>query len=256
MPPEIGDSPSPDTTETPPPAAGTPDVGNLVNAAVSAHLRRFTEKQFPTLLAEAFKPFSEQIAALKAPPPPPPPQDDDAPRGKTPKVDPTVVALQQQLEDFRRQAAESDTRRASAEKKSRDDRAFSDLRSHLSKSVRPEMLDMVSNHLFQIQKMVEVSEDGTSYFRGTRTTMPGFTEEVNYPLKDGVENWLKSEEAKPFLPAPGISNTPASRRQTVLPGSLPKDFDLAKASDGQKVQAAADMERQMVAALRARGMDI
>lgn len=253
MPPEIGDSPSPDTTDTPPPAAGTPDVGNLVNAAVSAHLRRFTEKQFPSLLAEAFKPFSEQIAALKAPPAP---ADDDAPRGKTAKVDPTVIALQQQLEEFKRQAAESDNKRAVAEKKSRDDRAFSDLKSQLAKSVRPEMLDMVANHLFQIEKMVEVSDDGTSYFRGTRATMPGFTEEVNFPLKDGVDNWLKSEAAKPFLPAPGTSNTPNSRRQTAMPSALPKDFDLANATDAQKVQAASELEQRYAAALRARGVNL
>lgn len=230
-------TPDPKTVEAP-----QPDIGNLVNSAVTNQLKRFAEKQLPSLFAEAMKPFQEQIAALKSVP---------EPEDKKKVIAPEVVALTQQLEEMKAKLTREAEQRATSEKKAREDRAFNDFKGHLSKSVRPEMLDMVASHLFHIKKLVEVGEDGTAVFKGTRTQL-GMTEEVQYPLKDGVDNYLKSEDAKPYLPAPGVSTTPTSKRPTVMPSTMPKDFDLSKATPQQKLQAAEELEKTYAAALAAR----
>lgn len=235
---EGSQNPSTEDPQTPEPKSSEPNLGNLVNSAVTAQLRRFAEKQLPSMLESAIKPLTEQLAALKAAPPPPPPEEDSKK-----KVSPEVAALTQQLEDMKAALKNEAESRALAEKKAREDRVFSDFKGHLAKSVRPEMLDVIANHLFHVQKMVEIDDSGSATFKGTRTNY-GITEEIAYPLKDGVDNWLKSEDAKPYLPAPGTSNTPTTRRTVVSNTGLPKDFDLSKATPEQKLQYAEQLEQE------------
>lgn len=222
-----------------------PDLGNIVNSAVTSQLKRFIKNEFPALLGEALKPVTEQLAAIKAAPPQPQEGGDG---DKKPKVDPQVAALTQQIEEMKAKLTREAEQRAAAEKKARDDRAFSEFKGYLAKSVRPEMLDMVASHLFHIEKMIDVAEDGTATFKGTRTNF-GITEEVAYPLKDGVEQWLKGDQAKAFLPAPSTSNTPPHRRQVISPSALPKDLDMATATPAQKIQKAEELALQYQQAL-------
>ncbi len=241
-----GDSqnaPDPKVTES-----GQPDISNVVNSAVSSHLKRFVEKQLPGIFAEALKPFQEQVAKLQAPPP----ADDEKSKNKQ---SPEMTALQTQLEEMKTRFAQETEQRIAAERKAREDRAYSEFKGMLAKNVRPEMLDMVADHLFLIKKIVEVPESGNPTFKGSRTQY-GITEEVAYPLKDGVDNWLKSDDAKPFLPAPSASTTPTSKRQLISPTQLPPNFDPATATAEQKLQAASELEQKYAAALAARGFKV
>lgn len=223
---------------------GNAEMGNAINAAVSNHIKRFTEKQLPTLLEGAMKPLLDQIAALKTAAPAQTPAADD----KT-KTSPEVAALTQQLADMKAKLAQEGEQRAAAEKKARDDRAFSDLKSFLAPTVRPEMLEVIANHLFHIQKTVEVDETGNAIFKGTRSNY-GITEDVAFPLKDGVDQWLKSDAAKPYLPAPGTSQAaPTQRRQIAAPQRFTTDVDVNRLTAEQRVIYAEELEQRFAAAL-------
>lgn len=244
---ESGSQTPDNQNESTPAKLDSAELGNAINAAVSSHLRRFAEKQLPTLLAEAMKPFGEQIAALKSTP--------ATPVEEKTKISPETAALTQQLEELKTRLAQEAEQRVAVEKKAREDRAFSEFKSHLSKSVRPEMLDMVARDMFHNQKLVDVAEDGSVTFRGTRSNY-GITEEVAYPLKDGVENWLKSDGAKPFLPAPSTSNTPTTRKQVQAPFQFEKTVDPSKLSPEQRVAYAKELEAKWAASLASQGVKI
>lgn len=229
--------------------ANQAELGNAINAAVTSHMKRLTEKTLPTMLEGAMKPLLDQIAALKAAPAPTAATDD-----KT-KVSPEVAALTQQLADMKTKLTQEGEQRAAAEKKSRDDRAFSDLKSQLASQVRPEMLNVIASHLFHIEKSVEVDDTGNAIFKGKQTNY-GITEDVAYPMKDGVEQWLKSDAAKPYLPAPGTSSTPTTQRRHIAAPTFGKDVDISKLNPTQRVQYAEELELQATAALAAQGIRI
>lgn len=234
------------------------ELGNMVNAAVTAHLKRFAEKQLPDILKghldAALKPVVEKLTAPVAPPP-----SDDEPSPKTKgknQPSPELAAMQQKLDDSLRALKEADDKRVAAEKKAREDRAYSDFKSELGKHVRPDMLDLVANHLFRIEGLVEVQEDGSALFKSSRSQY-GIAEEIRLPLKDGVEQYVKSDAAKPFIPAPSTSQAPQTKKTPFQqPTKAPdaKDFDTM--SPQQRVAAASRMEDDMRAKMAAAGRKI
>lgn len=227
MPDEIqgGSTPAPDTNGTTPAKDAPPDVAAMVNQAVTNHLKRFAEKQLPGLFESALKPIHEKLSA--APAITPPVADT--------KKSPEYAALEQKLAEFEKRSQADSARAAAAEKKQREDRAFSDLRTQLTGKVLPDFLDVVSSHLFQVQKVVEFEEDGTPIFATMRKSPYG-DEELRLPIKDGVEAWLKSDAARPYLPAPGTSG--ASPKPKGAPASFNPQFDPSKATDEEKIMHA------------------
>jgi hypothetical protein len=223
-------------------------IAGVVNAAVTNHLKRVTEKQ-KTELEAMLKPIVEKLNA----PPPPPAEGDDT--GKKKQPDPQIAALQQQLEDFKRQAREAEERRVATERKSRDDKAYSDLRAALTGVVKPEMLDVVAGYMFKIQGVVEVPEDGEPVFKTTRNTF-GVEEELRLPLKDGVSSWAKSEAAKPFLPAPSSASATPVKKPGHPVQRLPENFNPDNATPEQKLRMAADLEEQIKQTLAANGKSL
>lgn len=237
MPPETPDSQNPDNQQSKSPEE---QLGNMVNAAVSAHIKRFTEKQLPALLAEALKPINEKLAA-----PPPPPEGDDAKAKKSSKQDPEVLAMAKQIEDMKRALEEKEQRAAAAEKKARDERAYTELRASLEGKVRPELLDVVAENLFYVKKSVDFDDAGNPLFKSSRSPYAGAEpEEVRLPLRVGVEDFLKSDGAKAFLPAPsaGAGAAPLPKRGSTPP-SGGTDFTKPATSDAEKARRAAERER-------------
>lgn len=218
-----GSTPSPEASSSAP-AAQTPDVASIVNAAVTSHLKRFTEKQLPSLFESALKPIHERLQA-------PAPVKDASDSKKNPEY----AALEQKLAEFERKANESAARAAAAEKKQREDRAYGELRNNLQGKVNPDFLDMVSAHLFQVQRAVDFEDDGSPVFAMSRKTPYG-DEDLRLPIKDGVEQWLKSEAAKPFIPAPGSSG--ATSKPKGVGGSINPQFDPEKATTEEKIRHA------------------
>lgn len=238
-----------DNQSSEPPAGDTkqpPDFATIANAAASSQLKRFAEKQLPAMVHEAIKPLMEQLAALKTPSQT---ESDPAPKGK---VNPEVAALSAQLEELKKKLGEEAQGRAAAEKKAREDRAFAEMKGHLGRFVRPEQLDVLADYLFK--NNVSFGEDGSPVFKGRQKTQYGFDEDVDFPLKDGIEAWTKLETSKAWLPPPSQSTTvaPVARRQVGAPGQLPQNTDFSKMNSQQKAQAASALEAQIASILNER----
>lgn len=214
------------TAPVTPPAASseTPDVATLVNAAITGHMKRFTEKTLPGLFESALKPIHEKFSAAPAPPA----------TTVDPKKNPEYAALEQKMNDWEKKANESAQRAVAAESKQREDRAFNEVRANLSGKVLPEFQAIVAAHLFQVQRAVEYEEDGTPVFTMNRKTQFG-DEPVRLPIKDGIEAWLKSDDAKPFIGAPGTSGASQKPRQGLSVSHQSAPFDASKATDEEKV---------------------
>lgn len=211
------------------------EIGNIVNAAVSSHLKR----SLGTAIETALKPITEKLNA--APPAPVADADEGQRKGKQ---NPELLAMAKQLEEMKSELKVRDERVAAAEKKTREERAFSELRSSLEGKVRPELLDMVAKHLFVVEGRVEVDENGNPLFKSSRVPYTGADpEELRLPLKAGVEDFLKSDSAKPFLPAPnpGAGSGPLPKRGPTPQGGT--DFNKPATSDADKARRAAERER-------------
>jgi len=215
------------------------DIGNIVNAAVSSHLKR----SLATAIEAALKPALEQIKSSIAPPPPAGDEDGDKKKGKQ---TPEMVAMAKRLEDMEKALAAEKEATAAAQKKAREQRAFSDLRTALEGKVRPELLDVVAHHLFTVEKRVDFDESGTPLFKSTRSLYQGAEpEDVLLPLRDGVEGFLKGDTAKAFLPAPspGAGSSPLPKRGPTPPQSF--NPSQTGTTDAERVRRS--MEREQAA---------
>lgn len=239
--------PGTETETTVTPQAPAQDVNQIVNAAVTAHLKRFAEKTLPTLLQGALAPITEQLKTAQAAP-----KTEEAPAANKP--DPQLAAMNAKIAELTKALSDGEAKRVAIETKAREDRAFAELKSNLAGQVRPELVDMLANNLFHMDKLVEIGDDGAITFKGKRELTPGFVEDVSYPLKAGVEQWLKSEQAKVFLPAPQGSQAPTvSRgRPVVQANQFGKDADTSKMSDDQKLAYADQQAAQLEALLKSR----
>ncbi len=223
------------TDDTDTTVAETPDAGTVANAAAKSHITRFSEKVLPGLLANAMKPLLDEIAALKAPK-----ADADDAKGKR-KDDPATAALQAQLEDFKAKFAAAEAGRSAAEKKSRDDSARAALKDALAPHVRPELLGVLTDNLYVMKGVVDFDDDGTPLFKSKKKDIYGDYEDVRMPLKDGVAQYLKSEEAKAFLPSPGSSGAQPKPRSGAGARTTGAPIDLDKADDNTKIRYALEM---------------
>lgn len=169
------------------------------------------------------------------------------------KPHPETLALQQQLADMKKAMQERDQALAEAEKKAKNDAARNELRSQLAAHVRPEALDMTTQLIFDAQRRVSLSEDGTPVFKVRKSPMAGMPEEdMELPIKDGVANWLKSDDAKFFLPPPASAQTD-NRRGSPMPRNIKAgadglpSYDSPAANDEERVRRA-DERAQALAA--------
>lgn len=207
-------------------------TNTAINQAITAHLKRFAEKTLPTLLAtqleSVLKPIHDKLAK---------PVEEEEVKTKTVKVTPEMQALQAQLEEFKTKFTHETAARVAAEKKSRDDKAQSELRTHLQPHVKPDLLDILTDHLYRGKGVVDFEEDGTPIFKSKKADGWGGEEDVRMPLRAGVDQFLKSNEAKPFMPAPGSASAAPMKKTAVSGGHSPGgNSDPAKMSDREKIQ--------------------
>lgn len=220
-------------------------VAQIVNAAVTSHIKRL---DLPKTIADAVA----KAAPVAATPVQAPTETEDAPSKKGGKVDPNYAALQQKLELMEKRANDAEAARKAAESKSRDDRAYNELRNALTGKIRPDVLESVTRLLHVGDKRVEIDESGNVLFRARRQPAPGLPEEDTLlPLQDGVDTYLKSKEAAAFIPAPTATTTAntqarASRMpQTSAPkGAVPK-YDTEAKSDEEMARRAYEVEQTM-----------
>lgn len=211
------------------------DVGNMVNRAVSAHITRFTEKTLPGLLESSFKTLAEKLT-----PPAPQPKAEGEGEGeggtkKKSKQDPETAALAKTVEDLKKQIEDRDKAVAAEQKKFREEKGFNALKGALAEKVRPELLDVVAKMLFHVDQKVTYDEQGNPLFK----SKDSYGDEVTLPIGAGVDEFLKSDTAKPFLPAPSAGNAGGAlpKTRTAAPAANP-NAQPGTGSDAERVQRA------------------
>jgi hypothetical protein len=224
-------------------AALTELIGKTVNSAVTSHLKRqpqinVAEELKKALTKDAIAPIFSQL--LEETP-------KDPALGQTPppaKQDPKMAALEAQVSDMKaalqKQVEEANAARESA----KAEKARSALMAALSPHVREGAAEMATQLLFDAQKRVTLDEQGNPLLTIRRAPYSGAQEEdVQMPLGDGLQHWLKTDQGKFFVPAPsaqpGRGGPPAPR-----PGSAARGvngtptYDKPATTDAEKIRRA------------------
>lgn len=210
-------------------------VGTTVNAALTSKLK----SQLGPAIAESLKGvawkdvLSPIVGELVPKPPEPGTQSDPN------KPDPKLAALEAKYAELDRKHQEAEQRAAAAEAKSRDEKAFSSLKSALSTHVRPEMVDLAARDLFLAQKRVTFDENGRPLLTVRKSSFGGAEEDVQMTLEEGAAHWVKSE-GKLFAPPPqnpGVRPGTAPRQLNTGRDGLPV-YDTPATTDDEKVRRA------------------
>lgn len=226
-------------------------IGTVVNQAITTHAKRKPEKSLADeLKAVDWKaivtPVLEGWATEKKL------VGSDTPPADHSKPDPKVAALEAKLQALETKSREDAEKLARAQSEARDKDAMAALRSALGQHVRADALDIAARDLFHAQKRVTFDEQGNPLFTVKRAAYAGGTEEdTPMPLADGVQHWLKSSEAKFFLPPPGGSGAPpggapSARRVAAGADGLPV-YDKPATTDAEKVRRAAEQAQALAA---------
>jgi hypothetical protein len=237
--------------------AQTAELGKIVNAAVTSHIKR----GLGPAIGEALKGFDfgaalklddvldaklEKLLADAG--------DDDAPGkpgNQPPKPDPKIAALEAKLAEVTGKLEAEAKARTEAEGKARDEKALAALKTALGPHVRPEALEIAASHLFVAQKRVEVDEAGNVLLKVRKAPFAGGAEEdVPMPLADGVQHWVKSSEGKFFAPAPASGGQGpaggAPRRVNHGSDGLPV-YDKPATTDAEKIRRAEERAQALQA---------
>jgi hypothetical protein len=234
-PPGGGSEPPPVFTED-----QTKAMGAIVNAAVTSQLKRTLGPALTDAIG-GLK-LSETIAAevAKLKPETPEPKHSDKPDPKVSALEATVQELKQKL------AADAEERKKLVEA-SRDKDGLAALKSALAPLVRPEALEIAARDLFVAQKRVSFDEQGNPLITVRKAAFAGGTEEdVQMPLSDGVQHWIKTPEGKFFAPAPsGGAQDPrgngAPRRVNTGLDGMPR-YEGPATTDAEKIRRAGERE--------------
>ena len=154
-----------------------PKIGNMVNAAVSSHLKR----HFKGLGDQIGSMLDERLSSLNLKP-----QKDEAPapapaKGQAASEDEDTKA---ELAKLRKEMKEHNQRAAEKE-------AYADVRSQLAGKIRPEAMETAIKVL-RADGAIKVNRDGSVSFKHADGDME---------LSEGLSEWLKGEGAM-FAPAP------------------------------------------------------
>ena len=185
------------------PADADAKLANLVNSAVSAHLKRELPKLGKGLSDQLGASLAEQLAKLAPKGADPAGGDPSGAGGKEPAKDPAYQALRLEMDGLKKANAEERAKREASEVRERNGAARTRLTNELGKHIRPELLEDAVDLAFA-RGRIAFDEDGTPLYRTKRDG-----EEVLVPIEDGVAQFVKSPQAAAYLPAPGA---PAARR--------------------------------------------
>ncbi len=190
----------------------------IVNAAVTGHLKRSLGKEIGSALEAYDTKRRAEKAARKAE------EDAEVTRGApvAKQPSPEVAALEKRLSDMQAMMRSAQEEAASERQRAREHKAYGDLKSELNGKVRPEALDAVADLLFHARKRVSVDEDGNTLFAIRQAPAKGLPDaDVNYPLSDGVREFLKTKEAALFVPSPGQGAAVSKPQPRFAPPPMP-----------------------------------
>lgn len=228
------------------------DVAKMVTGAVSAHLKG---KQMQTLitgvvssaLQEALGPIKEQLAKPPAPQEPAP--------GEKQKDDPKVTALQKQLDDMATLLKQSQEAAETEKKKAQEQTLRAAVRNELAGKVRPEAVEDMVDLLFY-RKRVGVDDAGNVTFTWRSSLAKGMPEEDHqFPLPDGIREFLKSKQAEIYLPPPNPpGGTKSGAKLANGNGTLPPvgRYDKPAVTEEEKLRRSIEITNQ----LHSRGVSV
>ncbi len=222
-----------DSSEQPQPVTEE-RVAQIVNAAVSSHLKRSLGSAIAAVLSKELEPIKAKLAA---------PAEEDKAKDEKPKASPEIVALQKQLADMQAAFKAKDEEVASEKKRARDDRAFSDLVAELTGKVRPGAEKKLAR-LLRAEGALAFDDDGNPVLKVRTALAKGQSEQDHeFPIADGVGHYLKTKDAALFLPPPNQGGAGGDRRVTpaaTMAGKLPK-YDAPPTSDEEKARRTAEL---------------
>ncbi len=176
-------------------------IAKMINDALTAREKRQAQAFEKTVTETVTKALA---AAL------PPKGDDGASASRLAeggaaaggKPDPAVAKLREELDGLKKKYEDAEKRARDTEDKARIDRTHGTLRERLvGAKVRPELLDAA--HLLLTTRALKFDDAGNPVVTVKRVRERNkAAEAVEFNLDDGIADWLKSDEAKPFLPAP------------------------------------------------------
>jgi hypothetical protein len=181
------------------PAFGTM-FNNAVNAAVTAQLSRSLPKALEGALAPITetigKSLDEKLAALK-------PATENPPK-KAPDTSPETLALQRQMDELKTKLQQSEANSAAISQQAKDKETLGTLKTALTKAkVRPELVDVLANNWFHVDKKITTDESGNVLFKTRGPAYPGAAEtDLELPLQRGIDEFCKTTEAQVFLQSP------------------------------------------------------
>lgn len=175
-------------------------LANLVNAAVSSHLKRHLSK-FESSILELKDQFKAQPAA-------------DASKGTKKKESDDDSLAMREVEQLK---AELKAEKARV----KEEQAYTSLRNYFSDKVIPERVD-IALKLFKADQKVQFRRDGSAFVKH---------DNAEFDLEEGAAEWLKSKEAMMFLPAPGSAKKSGSVQSKNLPFKTPAKVSNSSGQD-------------------------
>ena len=229
---KVGGEAGGDGNKTPKPLTEE-DVGRIVNSAVTAQLKR----SLPQAVTEAVTglKLDEQIGAavakLQSPKLEPPAggEGDDGGSGRvtTKDLQKQITTLSEKLEASEKKATAADQQRVEIEQRVRFDRGLTAFRSGVQQHVKSDLLDVFVEHHGRTKGRLKVDENGNATLTVKKPPYKGAPPvDEDLPLAEAIPLLLASEEAKPFLPAPGghQEKQPKGRQQLqALSSGAPAD---------------------------------
>jgi hypothetical protein len=220
----------------PPGAAPQPPAGTDPPKDGAEAPKYITEEQLQTALGERFRSFEQKVdkalgtlgsklkdelVAIFPKPEPPKPSDDGKSKDKEPSASPELKKLQEQITVLTRQADEARSERDAERARGRD----ATLRQRLTDALSAAGIEGVrARHavglLVDAERRVRWTEDGQAI------TFDDFE------LAAGLREWLKTDDAKLYLPARGVlgsGDRPGAQPPPRAPAGPP---DRATVADG------------------------
>ncbi len=188
--------------QQPPPAPSPADQDNddapIGNRGLTKRFKKF-EKSLLGTIETVLNKRDEALLAKLAPPSEPP--KEPKPNEPVPSADPVIAGLQQQVEELKADNARKDAIAASE----REQRRSSALRQHLAHALVKGGMDAgrarhAVGFLVDVEKRVKYAADETD-----ELVFVDGDEELE--LAAGLKAWLKSDDAKLYLPPRGVAGS-------------------------------------------------
>lgn len=178
----------------------TPEIGNVVNKAVTSQLERESKRAAKERAEAEAKQQGQPLANGQ-------PTTEQAKE----KDDPRVVKLLAQVEQLTQKYQQSEERAAQITR----DNAVNAMRAAAADSLSKKGIvgtrAKAAISMLELEGRLGLTEQGTGAVFITRKNSFGQADKVAYDIGEGLDEWCKSEEAKDFLPAPTPIAKPASR---------------------------------------------